>query len=152
MPKFSEKKILPHKPKQIFDLVMDIEKYPEFLPWCKQARIVKIISPQNLEADLLIGFKGFLEKYRSDVKFFLDENNVFTIQTKAIEGPFKQLFSEWKIKSHENNSCEIEFFIDFSFNSFLLEKMIGVIFEKATQKMVKVFEERAFELFKNENL
>ncbi len=146
MPKFAEKKILPHKAKQIFDLVMDIEKYPDFLPWCKQARIVNLISQENLQADLLIGFKGFVEKYRSNVKFFVDEQEVFIIQTTAIEGPFKQLFSEWKIKDIENNSCEIEFFIDFNFNSFLLEKMIGAIFEKATQKMVKCFEERAMKI------
>ena len=147
MPKFSEKKQLAHNAAEIYDLVMDIQNYPSFLPWCKQAHIVKVTSQENLQADLLINFKGFFEKYRSNIKHFIDKNGIYNIQTTAIDGPFKQLFSEWKIKDLGKNSCEVEFFIDFSFNSFLLEKMIGAIFEKASKKMVKSFEQRANELY-----
>ncbi len=148
MPKFRQKKTLPYSANKIYDLVMDVEKYREFLPWCKQARIVEILSKENLQADLLIDFKGFLEKYRSDVKHFKDENGVYVVETRAINGPFQSLFSEWKIVNlGEEDSCEIEFFIEFSFKSFLLEKMIGVVFENAAQKMVKSFEDRALELY-----
>ena len=68
MSSLSQTKILPYPAKKIYDLVMDIEKYPEFLPWCKQAKIVEKISEENLRADLLINFKNLFEKYRSDVK------------------------------------------------------------------------------------
>ena len=67
MPTLTQTKILPYSADKIYQLVMDIEKYPEFLPWCKQARIVEIISAQNLHADLLINFKNFFESYRSNV-------------------------------------------------------------------------------------
>jgi coenzyme Q-binding protein COQ10 len=144
MPSFSEKKILPNCAKQVFDLVMDIESYPQFLPWCKQARIVEVISPINLHADLLISFKGFLEKYRSDVTFFQDEEGVYIIESIAIEGMFKKLYSKWEIKKIDENYCEASYYIDFSFNSFLLEKMVGLVFEKAARKMVKSFEDRLF--------
>ncbi|NBV05919.1 MAG: type II toxin-antitoxin system RatA family toxin [Proteobacteria bacterium] len=143
MPKFSEKKILPHSAKKLYSLVMDIEKYPEFLPWCKSAKIIEIISADNLRADLLINFKGFFEKYRSDVKHGKTENGDYFVDVVAIEGPFKKLINQWKITDLKNDSCEIEFFIDFEFNSVILSKVIGVIFEKATHKMMSAFEDRA---------
>jgi coenzyme Q-binding protein COQ10 len=143
MPKFSEKKILPHSAKKLYSLVMDIEKYPEFLPWCKSAKIIEIISANNLRADLLINFKGFFEKYRSDVKHGKTENSDYFVDVVAIEGPFKKLINQWKISDLKNGSCEIEFLIDFEFNSVILSKVIGVIFEKATHKMMSAFEDRA---------
>ncbi len=147
MPKFSETKILPYEAKKIHDLVMDIEKYPQFLPWCKQIRIVETKSDCEIIADVLVSFKNFLEKYRSQIKFGKDDLDVYFVETRAIDGPFKNLFSTWKIKIIDKNSCEVEFFIDFQFNSFLLEKMIGVIFEKAALRMIKSFEDRAEQLF-----
>lgn len=142
MPSLSEKRILPHKAKKIYDLVMDIEKYPEFLPWCKQAKIIEVVSSNNLKADLLINFKNFFEKYRSDVKHGKAQDDYF-IDVVAIEGPFKKLENKWRIRDLENGKCEVEFFIDFEFNSIILSKLIGVIFEKATQKMMTAFEQRA---------
>ncbi len=142
MPSLSEKRILAHKAQKIYDLVMDIEKYPEFLPWCKQAKIIEVISPNNLRADLLVNFKNFFEKYRSDVKHG-KEQDVYFIDVVAIEGPFKKLVNKWRIRDLEDGKCEVEFFIDFEFNSIILSKLIGVIFEKATQKMMSAFEERA---------
>jgi coenzyme Q-binding protein COQ10 len=148
MPSLKQTKILPHKAAQIYDLVMDIEKYPEFLPWCKQAKIVEKISDENLRADLLINFKSFFEKYRSDVKHFKSSNEVYFIDVNAIEGPFKKLINQWKIRDLENGECEVEFFIEFEFNSIFLTKMIGTIFEKAAQKMMTAFEERARQTLK----
>jgi coenzyme Q-binding protein COQ10 len=153
MPFLQETKIFNHPPKKIYDLVMDIEKYPEFLPWCKGAKIIEVKSQNKLSADLLISFKGFLEKYRSLVVHEKISENVYSIEVKAIDGPFKKLNTKWKFKAIENeNNCEVNFFIDFEFNSFLLNKMIGAIFEKASQKMVNAFEERAeFLLRENKN-
>ncbi|MBU6338959.1 MAG: type II toxin-antitoxin system RatA family toxin [Rickettsiales bacterium] len=148
MPSLTEKKILPYSAKQIYSLVMDIEKYPEFLPWCKQAKIIEVKSDENLIADLLINFKNFFEKYRSDVKHGIDENGDYFVDVVAIEGPFKYLSNKWKFKKMpDSSSCEIEFFIEFQFNSFILEKMLGGIFEKATHKMMFAFEERAKVVF-----
>jgi coenzyme Q-binding protein COQ10 len=146
MPNLTEKKILPYQAKQIYQLVMDIEKYPEFLPWCKQAKIIEKISDENLIADLLINFKSFFEKYRSDVTHGKTAENNYFVDVVAIEGPFKKLINKWKFRDLANGGCEIEFFIDFEFNSFFLTKMIGVIFEKATEKMMNAFEKRAREL------
>ena len=145
MPSFIQNKILPYSAKKIYDLVMDIEKYPEFLPWCKGAKITNVISDNNLEADLLINFKSFFEKYTSDVKHGKSNDETYFVEVIAIRGPFKNLVNKWKIREIENEKCEVEFFIEFQFNSFFLEKMIGSIFEKATEKMMAAFEKRAGE-------
>lgn len=146
MPSLTQTKILPYKAHHIYQLVMDIEKYPEFLPWCKQARIVRIISSNNLEADLLINFKNFFEKYRSNVKHGQTSEGIYFIDVEAIEGPFKKLINQWKIHDLENGNCQVEFFIEFEFNSIFLTKMLGGIFEKAAQKMMEAFEARALQL------
>ncbi len=150
MPELTQVKILPHKARDIYGLVMDIEKYSEFLPWCKKAQIVAKISDDNLQADLVINFKTLSEKYRSDVKFCQDECGNYIVESRAISGPFKDLYSCWRISSIQNGDDEemtnIEFYIKFSFNSFILEKMIGGIFEKASRRMVECFEDRARDL------
>lgn len=143
MPSLNQSKILPYSAKKMYELVMDIEKYPEFLPWCKQAKIIEKISDENLTADLLINFKNFFEKYRSNVKYGKLENGYF-VDVVAIKGPFKNLVNKWKFTDlKDEKSCQIEFFIEFEFNSFFLEKMLGAIFERAAEKMMLAFEERA---------
>ena len=151
MPSLNQKKILPYSAKQMHSLVMDIEKYPEFLPWCKQAKIVEKISEQNLQADLLINFKSFFEKYRSDVKHGQNQNGSYFVDVTAIEGPFKKLINKWNFCDLEEQKCQVEFFIEFEFNSIFLSKMLGMIFERATEKMMAAFEERAKEIFTNLN-
>jgi coenzyme Q-binding protein COQ10 len=143
MPSITQSRTLPHKASHLYDLVMDIEKYPEFLPWCRQAKIVKKISDENLQADLLINFKNFFEKYRSDVKHGESSVGAYFVDVVAIEGPFKKLVNKWEIREVGNDKCEVKFFIEFEFNSIFLTKMIGGIFERATEKMMMAFEERA---------
>jgi coenzyme Q-binding protein COQ10 len=153
MPEIKQSKTLPYPAKDIYNLIIDIEKYPEFLPWCKDAKIIGNVSESQLHADLLINFKGFLKKYRSDVLSKIS-NGDYVVDIKAIEGPFKKLTSHWKINTIDDSSCEVEFFVDFEFNSNLLSKIIGVIFEKANHKMMNAFEERAKEIYpadKNSN-
>lgn len=147
MPEIRKHKILPHGAKEIYSLVMDIEKYPEFLPWAKNAKIVEIISPDNLHADLMIDFKGFLKKYRSDVEHKY-QDNIYKIDVHAISGPFKKLYNHWRIKEIDEKSCEVEFYIDFEFNSKFLTKLIGAIFERANEKIMNAFEERAKDVLK----
>lgn len=147
MPSLNQNKILPYSAKQMYSLVMDIEKYPEFLPWCKQAKIIEKISDENLQADLLINFKSFFEKYRSDVKHGLREDGSYFVDVVAIEGPFKKLINQWKFSDLEGGKCAVEFFIEFEFNSIFLSKMLGMIFERATEKMMAAFEDRARQIF-----
>ena len=148
MPQLTQIRVLPYSAKEIYDLVMDIEKYPEFLPWCKQVKITDIISDKNLHADLLINFKSFFEKYSSNVEHQKTENG-YEVNVVETKGPFKFLVNRWKIREVESKKCEVEFFIEFEFNSIFLTKMIGAIFEKAAEKMIEAFEKRAAEIFSN---
>lgn len=143
MPALTQTKTLPYSAEKIYELVMDIEKYPEFLPWCKQAKIIEKISEQNLHADLLINFKSFFEKYRSNVSHGKSGLNSYFVDVVAIEGPFKKLVNQWVFRDLENGKCEVKFFIDFEFNSIFLTKMVSPIFAKAAEKMMTAFEERA---------
>lgn len=145
MPSHKEVKILNYPPEQILNLVLDIEKYPEFLPWCIGAKITKTISSNELEADLAISFKGFFQKYSSNVTWKELELNSFEIRAVAIDGPFKNLVNIWHIKEipGEDGKALVDFFIDFEFKSMLLNKMITPLFTKATDKMIQAFEKRA---------
>jgi len=149
MPSHKEIKILPRSAKQMFDLVMDVESYPKFLPWCLAAKITSRFSDNHLNADLVINFKGFSQKYSSDIRASKTIDNEFLISVVAIDGPFKSLVNSWQFKdlSSQNTdaSCRVEFFIDFEFKSMILGKMIGIVFEKASNKTIDAFEKRALE-------
>ena len=147
MPFFKQSKILPYSAKQMFDLVIDIEKYSEFLPWCKNARIISKISPENIQAELLINFKNFFEKYTSDVQFARLENGEYFVDVVAIKGPFKSLINKWQFIPMDQNQCLVEFYLEFEFNSKILSKMFSTIFHNATQKMMSAFEDRAKKLY-----
>lgn len=149
MPSFKQSKILPYSAKQMFDLVIDIEKYSEFLPWCKNARIISKISPENIQAELLINFKNFFEKYTSDVQFAMLENGEYFVDVVAIKGPFKSLINKWQFIPMNQNQCLVEFYLEFEFNSKILSKMFSTIFHNATQKMMSAFEDRAKKLYHN---
>ncbi|MBD20749.1 MAG: ubiquinone-binding protein [Rhodospirillaceae bacterium] len=141
MPKHFEKRILPYSRDKIFDLIADVEKYPEFLPWCVGARVSK--RERNfVYADLLVGFKWIKEVYTSKVIF----NKPDIIKVEYQKGPFKYLINNWKIESI-NNGCEIEFFIDFEFRSKLLSGIIGPFFDEAVSSMVGAFEKRAHQMY-----
>ncbi len=152
MPSHKEIKTLPYSANQMFDLVMDVEKYPQFLPWCLAAKITKRFDEKHFEGDLVINFKGFSQKYSSDVKAFDTSDGTLLINVIAIDGPFKNLVNSWKFKNisgkNISGGCEIEFFIDFEFKSIILGKMIGMIFEKATSKMIDAFETQAKSIYK----
>ena len=164
MANFHKSKILNYSAKQIVDLVLDIEKYPQFLPWCKDAKIIKIINPNLLNAYLVVNFKAISQKYVSRVEFYEEKSpqdinkTYYIIDVKAIEGPFKKLNSRWRIidiKDPQHNiggSCKVDFYIDFEFSSFVLQKMIGTMFGYASEKMINSFEERAKKVYNKANL
>lgn len=146
MPKHREERVLPYTAEQMFDLVADIEKYPEFLPWCVAARVVKR-SHNVLMADLVIRFKAFQEKYTSKVALCRPEGSeAGSIDVTMVQGPFSHLENDWVFTPHPEG-CLVGFMIDFRFKSVLLEKMIGFMFDKAFNHMVEAFEKRAEQLY-----
>lgn len=139
----AEKRVLPYAPEKLFDLVADIERYPEFLPWCIGARI-RSRREDVIVADLVIGFKGIRERFTSRVT--LDRERM-RIDVAYLDGPFRYLNNHWIFNEADAQSCEIDFFVDFEFRSRLLQKIIGVLFNEAVRRMVSAFEMRAADLY-----
>ena len=145
MPFHSEKRVLPYTPEQVFALVAAVDRYPEFLPWCKAARILEQ-SNEALTADLIIGYKMFSEKFRSQVT--LDRPQAISV--KYMSGPLSHLTNVWAFKPVGKNECELSFEVDFDFKSPLLRSAMEMFFDKALSKMVGAFETRAKELYGSE--
>ncbi|HVO04815.1 MAG TPA: type II toxin-antitoxin system RatA family toxin [Candidatus Cybelea sp.] len=138
----TETRLLPYTPQQMFDLVADVARYPEFLPWCVGARIKEQREDMVL-ADLMIGFKMVREKFTSRV--WLDRT-VPRIDVEYINGPFRTLKNHWTFLPTPEG-CRIEFFLEFEFSSAMLQKLIGVLFHEAVRRMVAAFEARAKQLY-----
>ena len=138
----AEKRVVSHTPEQLYALVLDVQKYPQFLPWCLAAR-VKSQTESELTADLIIGFNMFREPFTSYVEFDSDK---LEIDVRYAEGPFKHLTNNWKFLPHEDG-CEIDFYVDFEFNSRLLQSVIEALFTEAVRRMVRAFETRADKLY-----
>lgn len=146
MPKRIEKKNLPFTPQELFHLAINIEAYPEFLPWCQATRIAKK-GDDFLIADMKIGYKEFTETYTSKVNYIYPSDGIGEIRVTMIKGPFKYLYNYWHFKAVSEKETELVFEIDFAFKSFALEKIINLIFDKAFKKMVQAFEDRAALLY-----
>ena len=147
MPTHSETRRLPYSPDQMYRLVADVDKYPEFLPWCSAARVRSRELESNCEimlADLVISFKVFSEKFGSKVILHPGSKK---IETEYLDGPFRFLKSSWEFESHNGVGCEVKFFVSFEFKSLLLQKVIGVVFNEAMQRIVRAFEKRANDLY-----
>jgi coenzyme Q-binding protein COQ10 len=142
----AERKIVPFAPRQIFDLVADVPRYPEFLPWCTAARVRKQEGP-NVEIDeLAIGFGPLHERFVSRVTKTPDAPDGPRIETVGIEGPFKALTSHWQFRPHPDGT-EIVFALEFEFRSRLLQHTMRVLFAEAVKRMVAAFEARAKQLY-----
>ena len=146
MPKHAETRVLPYRPDQIFDLVADVAHYPAFLPWCVAARL-RTRTETELVADLTIGFGPFRESFTSRVT--LERPSTITVRYER--GPFRYLRNVWKFSPHANG-CQVDFFVDFEFNSRILQAAIGVVFTEATRLMVSAFIKRAKEVYGPPNL
>ncbi|HEY9567746.1 MAG TPA: type II toxin-antitoxin system RatA family toxin [Thalassobaculum sp.] len=142
MPTHAEKRQVPHTPEQLFDLVADIERYPEFLPWCIGARI-KRREGRVLFADLVIGYKMIRERFTSRVE---PQRDVMRIDVIYTEGPFRYLNNHWVFERHPEG-CVIDFYVDFEFKSRMLQSVIGLFFNEAVRRMVQAFETRADDLY-----
>ena len=142
MPTHAEHRRVPYTPAQLFDLVADVERYPEFLPWCLAARI-RERQANAITADLLIGFRMVRERFTSRV--VLDRPG--RIDVSYSEGPFRYLNNHWEFIAEPDGSCLIDFYVDFEFRSRLLQKIIEVLFHEAVKRMVGAFEARARQLY-----
>jgi coenzyme Q-binding protein COQ10 len=142
MPTHAEKRILPHSQENLFDLVADIESYPDFLPWCVGIRVRRRVEIRTL-ADMMIGYKMFRERFTSLVTL----DRPLRIDVQYFDGPFKYLNNHWIFRPAGEKACEIDFYIDFEFRSKVLQKLIGAVFNEAVRRMVSSFEKRADELY-----
>lgn len=142
MPTHAEQRHLPYTPEQLFDLVSRVERYPEFLPWCKAARITKR-DGDVFWADLVIAFKVFRERFSSKVTLIPKEG----VDVEYINGPFRYLNNHWRFLPAENGGCIVDFYVDFEFRSRMLQSLIGMLFNEAVQRMVAAFETRAEQLY-----
>ncbi len=137
MPTFSDRVVIPYRPEQLFDLVADVGKYPEFLPWCTGAR-VRSRTETELLADLTIGFGPFRESFTSRVTL----ERPARIRVTYENGPFRYLNNQWTFNAAATGT-QVDFWVDFEFRNRLLQKAIGVVFGEAVKRMVSAFIKRA---------
>jgi coenzyme Q-binding protein COQ10 len=141
MPTHAERQIVPYRPDLLYDLVADVGKYPQFLPWCIAAR-VRSRTERELVADLTIGFGPFRETFASRVTLDRPQR----VKVRYENGPFRYLNNQWDFLSHPQG-CEVDFFVDFEFRSRILQAAIGLVFNEAVRRMVGAFHKRAREVY-----
>ncbi|MDX2289630.1 MAG: type II toxin-antitoxin system RatA family toxin [Hyphomicrobiaceae bacterium] len=146
MPSFSNRRTLAFSPGQIFDLVADIERYPEFLPLCESLRITdrKTLTDRTvLTARMGIGYKAIREHFTTRVTLIPGENRIVV---EYVDGPFRHLENRWRFLPHPQG-CEIDFFITYEFRSVMLGLLMGAMFDKAFRKFSEAFENRARQIY-----
>jgi len=143
----SETRTLPYSADQMYALIADIESYPQFLPWCVGCRIRSrrnVAVGEVVDADMIVSFKVFREKFGSRVTLTPQQRK---IDVEYLDGPFKYLINNWSFAPIDDQSCEVSFFVDFEFKSIVLQKLIGLVFHEAMQRVVRAFEARAVSLY-----
>ncbi len=142
MHRHDEKRVLPYTAAQLYELVSDVERYPEFLPWCIAARVT---ARDNIAtyADLVIGFRMIRERFGSRIVGV----SPHSIDVSPVSGPFRRLANSWRFSDLEDGGCEIDFHVEFEFRSRVLNALIGALFHEAVRRMVSAFEERAKALY-----
>lgn len=141
MPTHAERRLLPYNPRQLFDLVADIERYPEFLPWCVGVRVLRR-DGAIVNAELMVGFKMIREKFTSEVRLQPHSQ----INVRYLDGPFRHLVNQWIFEPHPHG-CTIDFHIDFEFRSRLMRTLMEPLFHEAVRRMVHAFDIRAGSLY-----
>ena len=141
MPTHAEERFVPYSQQQMFDLVADVGRYPEFLPWCVASRVLKR-EGNTINADVMVGFRMMREKFTSKVTL----SPPGRIDVEYLNGPFRYLNNHWVFVPGDDG-CVIDFYIDFEFRSRLLRRLIGPLFNEAVRRMVSAFEARARALY-----
>lgn len=141
MPRHQESRMLPYSAEQVFAMVADIERYPEFLPWVVAMR-VKSSSDTEAVADMIVGFKGLRESFSCRVS----KTQPSLVKVSYIDGPMKHLDNEWHFEDVDGG-CSVDFMVDFAFKNRMFEMLAGQFFDKAFRKMTAAFEARADALY-----
>ena len=141
MPNHHETRHLPYTPEQMFDMVADVKRYPEFLPWVSAMRVRSDNSAETL-ADMIVGFKGLRETFTSRVR----KQRPDAITVEYIEGPLKFLRNDWRFRA-EPGGCAVDFTVDFAFKNRVFEMLAGQVFGAALRRMTGAFEARAAQLY-----
>jgi coenzyme Q-binding protein COQ10 len=152
VPQFSSKRRVRHSAADMFDLVADVEKYPQFVPLCSALKVKSRAAKDNdisvLIADMTVAYKIVRETFTSRVT--LDRPNL-KILVEYLDGPFSRMQNRWTFKSAGESvaqqSCEVEFFIDYEFKSRMLALLMGAMFEAAFHRFAAAFEKRADEVY-----
>jgi coenzyme Q-binding protein COQ10 len=148
MPRFSNKRRVQHRAEQMFDLVADVERYPEFVPLCRSMKIrQRIPKPDGTEvvvADMVVSFKLVRETFTSQVT--LDRPNL-KILVEYLKGPFSSLENRWTFEPKGDEACEVGFFIAYEFKSRMLGMLMGAMFDTAFSRLSAAFEKRADQVF-----
>lgn len=142
MPTHAEKKTLPYTPEQMFDLVADVDRYPEFLPWVLASRITRR-ETEAFYADLVIGYRMVRETFTSKVTWQRPDR----IHVEYLSGPLRYLSNSWHFIRETDGRCTIDFYVDFEFKSYVFQKIVGLFFNEAVRRMVSAFEARAQALY-----
>lgn len=146
MPSFRTTRRVPFTPRQMFDLVADVERYPEFLPLCEELTLLSRDDSTGrpvLIARMAAGYKAIREQFTSRVTLFPDEPKV---AVEYLDGPFEHLENEWRFRTIPGG-CEIDFYIDYEFRSRLLGLLVGAMFDRAFRKFAESFEMRARQIY-----
>jgi len=147
MPTFRMTRTVKHTPDQMFALVADVERYPEFLPLCEELRVIRRVQSgegvETLVATMSVGYKAINESFTTRVT--LDEPRL-RIGVEYVDGPFKYLENRWNFRDAPGG-CEVEFYINYEFKSFALSILMGSVFDKAFRKFTEAFEQRADAVF-----
>ena len=138
MPRHTESRQLPYTPEQMFDLVADVGRYGEFLPWVVAVR-VRSDSPSEMVADVAVGFMALREKFTSRV--VKDRPN--SIHVDYLEGPLQYLRNDWHFRPDGQGGTHVEFAVDFAVRSRIFEAVAGQVFDRALRSMIRAFEARA---------
>ena len=142
MPKHSETRHLPYTQEQMFDLVADVGRYQQFLPWVIGTRI-RSKSDTAMVADLIVGFKMFRETFTSQVTLERPHH----IHVDYLEGPLKYLYNDWRFEPAPDSGCLVHFKVEFEFRSRIFETVAGAVFGEALRRMIGAFEQRAVQLY-----
>ncbi|MFP1632607.1 type II toxin-antitoxin system RatA family toxin [Zhengella sp. ZM62] len=148
MPKFETRRPVDHAAGDMFALVADVEKYPEFLPMCEALTVRSRRERDHREmivADMTVGYKAIRETFTSQV---LLDREAQTISVKYIDGPFRYLTNEWSFEPRGEGACTVHFYIDYEFRSRILGAMMGAVFDRAFRMFAEAFEKRADTIYR----
>jgi coenzyme Q-binding protein COQ10 len=146
MPTFRTKRFVPFTPRQMFDLVADVEHYPEFLPLCEGLRVTersRDIGAEVLRAEMDVGYGALHETFTSRVTLDAETPRV---TVEYLDGPFQYLDNRWGFEP-ARGGCTVDFYISYELKSLMLQLMVGAVFERAFRRFTEAFEQRAHQIY-----